>query len=475
MNAPVARTDFVPEIEQEVLGALLFGGDASETLSKLDDHHFISRFHQVIYRAIRAAYERYNICNPSVVLRLVPEAEASEFEKAQGLRLSAYLAGLCGKTVYGMSRIAESSRRVIEQWARISVAVEAERMLTSANDPQSDVKAIVYETAKALDDIMSVVRSGPQRNARVSLSSAVGSALDAAQQAKVNGSGLTGVSWGLADINRLTGGIQKRELTLIGARPSMGKSTLAFSVALSAAKAGHGVGVVSLEMDNSKVAARMLTDFLYNRKRVSYSDIVRGNVSDQELELLYQTQHEIDRLPLMLDDMSGQTVTDIRVRAERMVETSAKAGSPLSVLFIDHLGLIRASSRYSGNRVNEIAEMTSGFKSLARELDIAVVLLSQLNRGVEGRENKRPMLSDLRDSGAIEQDADMIAFLYRESYYLERDTGGSFEEQSAREDKLAECRNKMEFIIAKQRNGSLETVNLFADMASSAVRNGAAR
>ncbi|KQY20253.1 DnaB-like helicase C-terminal domain-containing protein [Rhizobium sp. Root483D2] len=473
MNAPVVQSNFIPEVEQEVLGALLFGGDASETLAKLEDFHFVSRFHQVIYRAVRAAHERYNLCNPSVVLRLIAEADAEEFEKAQGTKISSYLASLCGKTVYGLARITESSRRVIEQWARISVAVEAERMLASANDPQSDVTAIVYDTAKVLDDIMSVVRSGPQRKARVSLASAIGTALDAAQDAKQNGTGLTGPSWGLADINRLTGGIQKRDLTLIGARPSMGKSTLAFSVALNVAKAGHGVGMVSLEMDNAKVAARMLSDFLYSRKAISYSDIVKGNVSDQDLELLYQTQHEVDRLPLMLDDMSGQTVTDIRVRAERMMETSLKAGSPLSVLFIDHLGLIRASSRYSGNRVNEIAEMTSGFKALARELDIAVVLLSQLNRGVESRENKRPVLSDLRDSGAIEQDADMIAFLYRESYYLERETGGSFEDQAAREDKLAGVQNKMEFIIAKQRNGALDTVHLFADMAYSAVRNGA--
>lgn len=471
MNAPA--TGFIPEVEQEVLGALLFGGDASETLAKLEDYHFVSRFHQVIYRAIRAAFERYNLCNPSIVMRLISDVDADEFEKAQGTKVSSYLASLCGKTVYGLARITESSRRVVEQWARISVAVEAERMLASANDPQADVKSVVYDTAKVLDDIMSVVRSGPQRKARVSLSVAVGSALDAAQEARQNGTGLTGVSWGLADINRLTGGIQKRDLTLIGARPSMGKSTLAFSVALSVAKAGHGVGMVSLEMDNSKVAARMLSDFLYSRRAISYADIIKGNVSDTELELLYQMQHEIDRLPLMLDDMSGQTITDIRVRAERMMETSLKVGTPVSILFIDHLGLIRASSRYSGNRVNEIAEMTSGLKSLARELDIAVVLLSQLNRGVEGRENKRPMLSDLRDSGAIEQDADMIAFLFRESYYLERETGGSFEDQAAREDKLAAVRNKMEFIIAKQRNGPLDTVNLFADMAYSAVRNGA--
>jgi replicative DNA helicase len=145
----------------------------------------------------------------------------------------------------------------------------------------------------------------------------------------------------------------------------------------------------------------------------------------------------------------------------------------MSVLFIDHLGLIRPSSRYSGNRVNEIAEVTSGLKSLARELDIAVVLLSQLNRALESREEKRPMLSDLRDSGAIEQDADMIAFLFREAYYLERATGGSQEEQMVREDRLDQSRNSLEFIIAKQRNGPLGTVHLFADMAYSAVRNGA--
>lgn len=163
----------------------------------------------------------------------------------------------------------------------------------------------------------------------------------------------------------------------------------------------------------------------------------------------------------------------IRVKLEVMLEASEKAGHNLDCLMIDHLGLIRASNRYSGNRTNEIAEMTGALKSMAREYNISVVLLSQLNRAVESQADKRPQLSALRDSGAIEQDADTIIFLYREAYYLEREKHDDFEKEIARQDKLAEVKNKLEFHIAKQRNGPVTQVDLFIDVACSAVRNAA--
>jgi replicative DNA helicase len=182
---------------------------------------------------------------------------------------------------------------------------------------------------------------------------------------------------------------------------------------------------------------------------------------------------DLDRLPIMIEEQSGLSMTDIRVKAEMMMEDMQRHGSTLDMLVIDHLGLIRASGRYSGNRVQEISEMTAGCKELAREYGLAVVLLSQLNRAVESRDNKVPQLSDLRDSGSIEQDADTIIFLYREAYYLQRDKSGDFEKQQDRAERLADCENKLEFHIAKQRNGPLKSIDLFIDVACSAVRNGA--
>ncbi|MEZ2132711.1 MULTISPECIES: replicative DNA helicase [unclassified Sinorhizobium] len=475
MNAPVfSSTAYIAEIEQNVLGSLMFGGDARDTLAMLDERHFIEPFHQVLYRAIKAAREQYGIGNPAVVAKLISDADKEAFKKSSGQDIGPYLARLLGSATVGAAASStENAKKIIEQWARLSLADEAGRIYAAANDPQSDVKIIAHEAAKAIDDIMAEVRAGRVKRTRVSVGNATQRAIDAALEAKQNGSGLTGISWGLTDLNRMTGGIQRRDLTLIGARPSMGKSTVAFSVALKAAKNGHCCGIISLEMDAEKVAARALSDFLYDwRAKIPYVDVIRGDISQSQLDLICEAQIKLDQLPLIIDEQSGQTMTDIRVRAERMMEESIAAGNPLSVLFIDHLGLIRPSSRYSGNRTNEIAEITSGAKSLARELNIAVVLLSQLNRALESREEKRPQLSDLRDSGAIEQDADMIAFLFREAYYLEREQGGSMEEVAERADRIAGVQHRLEFIIAKQRNGPLGTVNLFADMPFCAVRNG---
>ncbi|KNY13107.1 DNA helicase [Shinella sp. SUS2] len=475
MNAHVMDANaFVPEIEQNVLGAILLGGDIHETLSILKEYHFVEAFHREVYRSALAAHERYGSSNPSIVKRLLDEQVCAEFEKSTGMQVSAYLARLVSSATASGSGTAENARKVLDQWARISIAGEAGRVHAAANDPSADAKVVASEAAKNLDDIISELRAGGRKKTRVSVGGAAMRAVEAAQAAREKGSGLTGITWGLTDLNRMTGGIQRRDLTLIGARPSMGKTTVALSCAIKAAQAGHCCGIVSLEMDADKLASRALSDIMFDwRGKVPYTNIVRGEVSDSDIDAIMEAQIELDRLPLHIDEQAGQTATDIRVRAERMAEERAQHGTPLEVLFIDHLGLIRPSSRYSGNRVNEIAEITSSMKSLARELDIAVVLLSQLSRALESRDEKRPMLSDLRDSGAIEQDADMIAFLFREAYYLERAQGGSFEEQAERADKLIDCQNKLEFIIAKQRNGPLGTVDLFADMAFSAVRNGA--
>jgi replicative DNA helicase len=475
MSALTFTTEaYIPEIEQNVLGALMMFGDGRETLSILKEHHFVEVFHQHLYRAITVARESYGTCVPAVISRLVPDDQKEAFKKANGLEVNAYLARLMANATTGAAASHENAKKIIEQWARLSLANQAGIVYAAANDPQADVRSIAHDAAAAIDDIMADVRAGSSRKTRVSIGSAAGRAFDAASEARKTGTGLTGVTWGLSDLNRLTGGIQRKDLTLVGARPSMGKTTFALSVALKAAAAGASVGFVSLEMDADKLACRAISDALYDwRKRVPYTNIIRGTISDEELEMVAEEHARMNSLPILIDDQAGQTVTDIRIRAERLIEETQSQGNRLAVLFIDHLGLIRASSRYSGNRVNEIAEITSGLKGLARDLDIGVVLLSQLNRAVESRENKRPQLSDLRDSGAIEQDADTIAFIYRDAYYLERSDGGTQEEQFERSDRLEACRNVMEFSIAKQRNGGLETVNLFADMAFSAVRNGA--
>lgn len=472
MNLAIANS-FVIEVEQEVLGALLVGNDMRRVSSILKPEHFVEPFHRVLFDYMLQAFDRYGTVNPVVIYKLVPPDEAKVLGAKLGTPIPAYLANLAAGTVSGPSRIEVSARKVVEQWARLQLATEAGRLQAAANDAGSDPVALVTGAGLVFDDILSSVRAGPKRKTRVTLGYAAENAFAASAEAMQRGRGLTGITWGLTDVNRVTGGIQRRDLTLIAARPSMGKTTVGLSTAIRAAKSGIGVGFISLEMDAEKLAARAASDIAYDwNVQVPYADIIRGNIDKQGLEAVRVATQDIGKLPLWIEDQSGLSMTDIRVKTEALLETAQRAGKEIGALFLDHIGLIRPSSRYSGNRVNEVAEISAGLKTLAREFGIAVVALSQLSRALEGRNDKRPQLSDLRDSGAIEQDADTIVFLFREAYYLEREKALSADAELERTDALIRTQNQLEFAIAKQRNGPVTTVNLFADMACSAIRNG---
>lgn len=194
-----------------------------------------------------------------------------------------------------------------------------------------------------------------------------------------------------------------------------------------------------------------------------------------EIDTLKSACRDLDTLPLWIEEQPGLSMTDVRVKTERMMESAEAVGCPLGVLFVDYLQLIRPSARYQGNRNNEIAEISGGLRELARECNLGVVALSQLSRNIESRamNERRPMMSDLRDSGAIEQDADTIIFLFREAYYLEKEKGKDAEAEVNRVSRLSDVQNKLEFIIGKQRNGPVKTIDLFVDIACSAVRNSA--
>ena len=462
---------FIVEVEQEVLGAILLGSDMRR-VHFLQPGHFREPLHQRVFANMQVAFERYGSANPVVVYKLFSVDEAKNIAAKLGKSIPAYLAALSANTVYGPARLEQSARRVVEQWGRLCIADEAQRLFAAASDPSSNPVDLISVAGQAFDEVLSSVRSGPKRKTRLTVAEAVDNAVAASREASARGSGLTGITWGLSDVNRVTGGMQRRDLTLLAARPSMGKTTVGLSAALSAAKSGRGVGFISLEMDADKLGARAITDLAYDWcVKVPYADVIKGRADAGALQSLQQAARDLDTLPLWIEDQSGMSMTDIRIKTEALMAEAEKAGTPLEVLFIDHLGLIKPSSRYQGNRVNEVTEMSGALKSLAREYGIAVIALSQLNRALEGRNDKRPQLSDLRDSGSLEQDADTIVFLYREAYYLEREQGGSPEQLADRTERLIDCQNKLEFHIAKQRNGPITMLELFADMACSAVRN----
>ncbi|MCV9909942.1 AAA family ATPase [Brucella sp. HL-2] len=472
MNAIPDQKSFVIELEQEVLASLLLGGAFNRVVSILEPHHFLEQFHVHVFEAIRAAHERFNSTRPNIVIKLIDESVQEGYKTATGQTALSYLNHLAVSAVHGIAGLEKSAKRVVDQWAKAQLAKEALMLLEAANDPASSPLDLVKSTGMAFDDILADVRRGPRRKSQITIMNAAQNAFAAAKEAQERGTGLTGLTWGLTDVNRATGGIHKRDLTLIGGRPSMGKTTVGLSTCLKVAKAGHGVGFVSLEMDADKLAARGVTDFAYDwNVKVPYQELITGNVSVSDLDSLQSASRSLEELPLLIEEQSGLSMTDIRIKLESMMLKMEEAGKPLEMLMIDHLGLIKASNRYSGNRTNEVAEMTSGLKSLAREYGIAVVLLSQLNRGLESQTDKRPQLSSLRDSGAIEQDADTIIFLYREAYYLQRDNTDDVSKKADNAAKLLDCENKLEFAIAKQRNGPVTSIDLFVDVACSAVRN----
>lgn len=471
--APTA-SNFVIEIEQDVLGACLV--DISCFLKArpvVRDYHFIEPFHEALFKAYCDCYERFKSLSIEIIEKAFSEDEQTAFSQKVGKSIREYLVHLSVSSVTTKGAMEERAKAVVLQWARLQLAECAGQICLAANNPLTSVEALVSDFNSEANAILADCRYGQNRMTQSNLATAIDEAFQQAEKAKKNKGHLTGITWGLVDLNRLTGGLQKRDLTLVGARPSMGKTTFATTVTRAAAKAGHGVGIISLEMDRAKLAARMASDIAYDANvKIPYTDIINGKISDTDFTCMRKACEIADSLPVIIDDQSGLTITDIRMKLEGMLRSSEASRIPFDLFIIDHLGLVKATNRYAGNRNNEIGEMTAALKSMAREYDVAIMLLSQLNRQLEQRQDKRPQLSDLRDSGAIEQDADTILFLHREAYYLSREKCTDFEKENARIERLADCQNTIEIQIAKQRNGPVTTVNAFIDIACAAVRNG---
>lgn len=280
---------------------------------------------------------------------------------------------------------------------------------------------------------------------------------------------------GSAELGRIIGGWRRGRYYVIAGRPGMGKSTTALSWLIRTAGKGHGVLFFSLEMTAEELNEISLCDVAWTREaRIEYRDITSSATSTDGLEWKYEALRnaasKIATIPFTIIDRGGLTIADIRSQALLHAQKLEAEGKRLEVIAIDHLNLIRASDRYGGNKAAETEEISSALKQLAKELKCAVVCLVQLNRGVEGREDKRPGLSDLRWSGAIEQDADVVMFVYREAYYLSKQMDDTADELE-RQDRLREVANKLELIIAKHRGGPTLSRDFYCDMGCGVIRD----
>jgi replicative DNA helicase len=280
---------------------------------------------------------------------------------------------------------------------------------------------------------------------------------------------------GSFQLQNVMGGWRPGRMYVIGGRPGAGKTTAGLSFAVSTAKRGHGVLFVELEMGREELTEMALCDLAWTRRQpIEYRDLQLNTSVKPEfqgkLEALIEARERLKGLPLLISDRPGLSLAEIRSQAIQFQQRLAVDGKKLELVVVDHLSLIKAGASYAGNKVAETEEVSNGLKAMAKELQCAVLVLAQLNRGVEGRDDKRPSLADLRWSGAVEQDADMVMFVYREAYYLSKPMDDPIAD-TERKAKLELVRNRLELIIAKHRGGPTPTLNFFCDMGCGVVRD----
>ncbi len=454
------------EAEQALLGAILVNNKAFERVAEfLRPQHFYDPVHVRIYEAISKMIERGQIANP---VTLKPYFDNDPALAADGG--AEYLAELAANVVTVINA-ADYGRTIHDLFLRRQLIEVGTDMVNEAYRHDLDITAMdqIGEAEKQLFDLAT---TGDVQGGFVPFADSVKLAIATAEVAFRASSHVTGVTTGLIDLDRKLGGFHRSDLLILAGRPSMGKTALATNIAFNAAKAhlrsggkeGACVGFFSLEMSAEQLATRILAD----ETQVPGDKIRRGEIRQDDFPKFVQASQDLARVPFFVDDTPALSVAAVRTRCRRLKRTSG-----LGMVVVDYLQLLRGSAvKGSENRVQEISEITRSLKAIAKELDVPVLALSQLSRAVEQREDKRPQLSDLRESGSIEQDADVVMFVFREQYYLERsepsrrpdESDDKFNDRYQRwQQRLGEVHNTAEAIIAKQRHGPVGTVRLFFD------------
>ncbi len=454
------------EAEAALLGALMIDNRIVEDVQlKLQPHHFYEPLHGRIYEAILRMTDANRIANP-VTLR--PLFDSDESIKEVGG--PAYLAQLTGSgaAVIGARDFAQQIYDLALLRALVGVGRD---LVEGALDTSEDV-APLAQIERAETELYKVAEEGGAEGRAKSFSDATKEALEMAERALNSGGHLSGFTTGLESLNSKIGGLHKSDLIIVAGRPGMGKSSLATNIGFACAQrllrdredgveqaksAGTPVALFSLEMSADQLATRILAE----QSGISSENLRMGRISQQEFRQLARAAAELQSLPLYIDDTPGLTIAALRTRARRL-----KRQKGIGMVIIDYLQLLQGSGRGSAgdNRVQEISEISRGLKQLAKELDVPVMALSQLSRAVEQREDKRPQLSDLRESGSIEQDADIVMFIYREDYYLAaKQPADDHPDFAAWQEEMARNYGRAEIIVAKQRHGSTGKVRVKFD------------
>jgi replicative DNA helicase len=458
------------QAEQALLGALLANNKAYERVSEyLVPEHFADPIHGRIYQAVARRVEAGQLAD-AVTLKAEFE-HSGVLEEVGG---TAYLAQLLTAMV-GIINAGEYGRAIYDAWIRRQLIDVGETVVNNAfgADPELDGTSQIEAAEQRLFELAADSGAG---GGFITFERALIEAIQGAERAFRRAGHVSGLTTGFRDLDAKTGGLHPSDLVILAGRPGMGKTALATKVAFSAARAlladvrqedagavpKSSIAVFSLEMSAEQLATRLLSE----EARISGDRIRRGDIGQRDFDKFVQVSREIAALPLHIDDTPAITLSALRTRCRRLKRTKG-----LSLVVVDYLQLMRPSAgTRPENRVLEISQITQGLKAIAKELAVPVLALSQLSRAVEGREDKRPQLSDLRESGTIEQDADAVMFVYRDEYYLAQRAPKqmAFDSEEKFQDNLEKWQrdmeavhNKAELIIAKQRHGPTGKIDLF--------------
>ena len=450
------------ELEQALLGAILVNNEAFYRVSDfLEPRHFFEPIHQKLFEIAASLVRVGKTATPVTLKTFLP----GDLDIA-GLTPSQYLARLAAEATTVINA-ADYGRSIYELATRRSLIDIGEEIVNTAYDSPSDSRPQdhIEQAERSLYELAETGRydGGFQRFAQ-----ALSTAVEMAAHAYQRDGRLSGLATGLRDLDRMMGGLQKSDLVILAGRPGMGKTALATNLAYNVAKAWEGavradgriestnggiVGFFSLEMSAEQLATRIISE----QTEIASYRIRRGEIEPADFDRLAETAREIEQIPLYIDETGGLSIAQLAARARRL-----KRQRGLDLLVIDYIQLLQGSSRRAAEgRVQEVTEITTSLKALAKELNIPILALSQLSRQVENRDDKRPQLSDLRESGSIEQDADVVMFVFREEYYLRnKEPRPGSEDYFKWQADMETVHGRAEVIIGKQRHGPTGTVGM---------------
>lgn len=455
------------EVEQALLGAILVSNDRLEAIAgQLKAEHFYDPLHQRIYETMVQMLDRGSMAMTPLTMHAAMKADPGLVEVGG----HAYLANLADAAP-ALPNIRDLASILQDLFTRRTLLRIGEEIVNGSYEAPQDktTQELISDAEKALYRVSETNKYG---DGPIEFSESLRRAVEIAEKAQARGGRISGVSTGLSDIDGLLGGLQPSDLLILAGRPGMGKTALATNMAFNAARfyvrdmnageentAGAPILFFSLEMAAQQLAARILSQ----QAELEMYKIRNGKFSDSEWEKFVLAMQELNSLPFYIDDTGGISIAQIAARARRL-----KREKNIGVIVIDYLQLI-SPSRRAENRVQEITEVTKGLKTLAKELNVPVLALSQLSRSVDSRDDKRPVLSDLRESGSIEQDADVVMFVYREEYYLksrEPDLNGTETDRKDHEkwaERMERMQGKALVMIEKHRHGATNSFELQFD------------